>query len=262
MNKIASILLCLLLIAGNALAQSPLDKIVNRGTLKVGVTGNQPPFSLTKSDGSMIGFEIDLANRLATEMGVRAEFVKLSFDNLMNALATDQVDVIMSGMTMTTARNTQVAFVGPYIVSGKSILSKSVIFTNKENSMELNRKKMTIATMAGTTSEDYVRENYPSAKVTTVSNYDEAVDLILKNKADVMISDYAECVFASFKYQDKNLKVMKDLLETEPIGMAVKPDLLMLNLLENFLKNMDETGDLEDLEAKWFRSGSWFAELD
>ena len=121
---------------------------------------------------------------------------------------------------------------------------------------------MKIVTLAGTTSEDYVRENYPAAKVSIVSNYDEAVQLILKNDVDVMISDYAECVFASFKYQDKNLKVMQDLLETEPIGMAVKPDLLMINLLENFIKTMDETGELEQLESKWFRSGSWFTDLD
>ena len=264
MNKINSIFaLSILLFFGTLCnAQSPLQTIVDRGSIIIGVSGNQPPFSLSKADGSMIGFEIDLANKLAEQLGVRAQFVKLPFDNLMGALEEGKVDIIMSGMTMTTQRNTKFAFVGPYIVSGKSILSKSVIFTSKENSMELNRKKMKIATMAGTTSEDYVRENYPAAKVTTVSNYDEAIDLILKNNVDVMISDYAECVFASFKYQDKNLRVMQDLLVTEPIGMAVKPDLLMLNLLENFLKMMEETGDLEDLEAKWFRSGSWFTELD
>lgn len=262
MKKTILVLLLSVIASITINAQNSIQSILDRGTLLVGLSGSQPPFSMQKANGELIGFEIELATQLAEELEVGIEFVQLPFDNLMDALLNNKVDIVMSGMTMTPLRNSKVAFVGPYIVSGKSILSKSTIFTNRGNLVEINRKKVKIATMAGTTSEEYVRTQFPAAKVITVPNYDDAVDLILKGNADLMISDYAECVFASFKYQDKDLKVMQDLLVTEPIGMAVNPDLLMINMLENFLKTMEETGDLEELETKWFRSGSWFAELE
>ena len=102
-----------------------LSRIVESGTFKVGMSGTQPPFTVVSKSGSLIGYEVDLANLLANAMGVKAEFVQKPFGELLSALEKGEIDAIMSGMTMTPKRNLQAAFVGPYIVSGKSILTTS-----------------------------------------------------------------------------------------------------------------------------------------
>ena len=109
----------------NGFAQETLKKVAERGELRVGMTANQPPFTMKAKDGSVIGYEADLANMLAAAMGVKLTIVETPFPELLNALISGKVDVVMSGMTMTFERNMKVAFAGPYLLSGKSILTKS-----------------------------------------------------------------------------------------------------------------------------------------
>ena len=94
----------------NGFAQETLKKVAERGELRVGMTANQPPFTMKAKDGSVIGYEADLANMLAAAMGVKLTIVETPFPELLNALETGKVDVVMSGMTMTFERNMKVAF--------------------------------------------------------------------------------------------------------------------------------------------------------
>ena len=118
----------ILILAGNLTlaASSPvLDRIASNGVLKVGMSGDQAPMNAKSRSGQLIGLEVDLANILASAMGVRAELVVKPFPELLPALKAGEVDVVMSGMTITADRSADFSFVGPYTLSGKSILTKS-----------------------------------------------------------------------------------------------------------------------------------------
>ena len=133
MRKFAGLILVLALVFGGTAAiaaeDAPvLSRIVKAGEFRVGVSGNQPPFVVKDKSGELIGFEVDLANLLADAMGVELKLVEKPFAQLLPALETGEVDAVMSGMTMTPARNLRVAFVGPYLISGKSLLSKSSLW--------------------------------------------------------------------------------------------------------------------------------------
>ena len=70
--------------------------------------------------------------------------------------------------------------------------------------------------------------------------------------------DSTECIFASLKYTEDNLLVLNSTFTNERIGIALPPDdALLINLVENFLGELRESGELDLLENKWFRSGSW-----
>ena len=77
-----------------------LSRIVESGTFKVGMSGNQPPFSVISKSGSLIGYEVDLANLLADAMGVEVEFVQKPFGELLPALEKGEIDVIAAGMAI------------------------------------------------------------------------------------------------------------------------------------------------------------------
>ena len=109
--------------AGAFAADSTLARIVENDELRVGTSGAQPPFSLVSKSASSSASTSISPTLIADAMGVEVTFVQKPFGQLLDALEKGEVDIIMSGMTMTPARNLRVAFVGPYMVSGKSILT-------------------------------------------------------------------------------------------------------------------------------------------
>jgi len=110
------------LTAVSAPAGAVLDRIVQKGELTVGTSGNQLPFSVTTKEGDIMGLDADLATLMAAAMGVKVKFNTMPFSELLPALKAGKVDVVLSGMTITPERNLKVAFVGPYFISGKSII--------------------------------------------------------------------------------------------------------------------------------------------
>ncbi|MGD8228491.1 MAG: transporter substrate-binding domain-containing protein, partial [Desulfobacteraceae bacterium] len=102
-----------------------INRIQQKGELVVGTAGSMPPFNMTTKEGKIIGFEPDLAEYLAGSMGVKLRLETMPFADLIPALETGKVDMVMSSMTMLTERNMKVAFVGPYFISGKSLLTKT-----------------------------------------------------------------------------------------------------------------------------------------
>ena len=110
---------------GPASAGTAMNRILQRGELVVGITGNQPPLSATAKDGNVIGLDADIARAISSNMGVKLTFSKMTFAELLPALENGKVDLIISSMTMTLERNLKVAFVGPYYVSGKPATSKT-----------------------------------------------------------------------------------------------------------------------------------------
>lgn len=265
MNKIkAGIILIVttLLFVANVNAQEVIDNIMKNGELRVGMTGTQPPYSIESEDGDLIGYEVDLANLLAEALGVELKIERMPFKELLPSLQANKVDIIMSGMTMTTARNTQVIFLGPYIYSGKSILTMAHIFIEVENTNELNKGSIKITTMSGSTSEKFVLTNMPKAKLLAESNYDDCYKLLMDGKADILLADFSLCRYTILRNPDAGLETFDEPFTKEPIGMAIKhTDPLFLNLLNNFLTQLDADGTLEDLNDKWFWEDEWISKV-
>lgn len=246
------------LIATQAYAQKILDEITESEKLKVGLSGTQPPYSMEATDGMLIGYDVDLALLIADAMDVELELVQIPFSDLLASLKVGKVDIVLSGLGMSTERNMQFAFVGPYHMSGLSVLSKSSEFTSRNTVGSMNAKKNKIATLKNSTSEVYVKSQFPEAKIMTVANYDEAVEMLRKDEIAAMIADFSECTFASFKHPEDRLLVMRDLLTTERVGIALSPeDPLFVNLISNLFNEFQETGVFTNLENTWFVDSSW-----
>jgi polar amino acid transport system substrate-binding protein len=244
-------------------SDSPVTKrIESSQTLRVGMTGKQPPFNVRNKEGELIGFDVDLARLLSRALGVQLEIVEMPFAKLLPALEDNEVDIVMSGVTATLERNIRVPFVGPYHVSGKSILTKSDVLSTVTNAQEMNNERLSIAALRGSTSEMFVEAVLDKPKLTAVESYDEAVQLLLDGKIDALVADAPVCQLTVLRYPDKGLVTLRNPLTVEPIGIAVAPgDPLLVNLLENYLTALEGTGALEQLEKKWFRSGGWLIQL-
>ncbi|MGD8471501.1 MAG: transporter substrate-binding domain-containing protein, partial [Desulfobacteraceae bacterium] len=114
-----------LVLVTSATAGIIMDRILKKGELVIGTTGSQPPLNATTKDGKIIGLDADIAKGIAMNMGVKIQFETMPFVELLPALHADKVDMILSSMTMTPERNLKVAFIGPYYISGKGLLTKT-----------------------------------------------------------------------------------------------------------------------------------------
>jgi polar amino acid transport system substrate-binding protein len=239
-----------------------LQRILTSGELRVGVSGNQPPLNMKSRTGSIIGLEIELVQALASSMGLRAAFVQKPFAELLPALEGGEVDLVISGMTITPERNARVAFAGPYLISGKSVLSKSKRIASVETPGELDNPSRSYAALAGSTSEAFVRDILPRARLVPTRDYDDAVALVLGDEVDAMVADYPICALSVLRHPEAGLSMLTTPFTLEPLGIALPAgDPLFVNLVENYLSTLEGTGLLTQLKAKWFSDGSWVAEL-
>jgi len=257
---------CMLLLAAalplNALAGDTLQRVIDFKVLKVGMSGNQPPMTMTNRDGGLMGFDVDLAKALADAMKVKLEIVPMPFSELLPALEQNKVDMVLSGLSITPERTEMVSFVGPYMMSGKSILTKNSVLAKIEASNDFNRKDLKLVALSKSTSAAFVRAVAPEAQLIEVGSYDDGVAMIRDGKADALVADMPLCVLSVMRYPDAGFTTLERPLTVEPVGIALgKNDPQFFNLVDNYLRAYEKTGILGKIRKKWFEDSSWVAAL-
>jgi polar amino acid transport system substrate-binding protein len=239
-----------------------LDRITRSGELRIGMTGEQPPLNMTSRSGELFGLEVALGRVLAGQMGVKARFVRLPFAQLLPAVESGEVDLVMSGMTITPRRNKRVAFVGPYYVSGKSLLTTSESVARVRQPSDLDQDSFRFAALAGSTSEDFVRNLLPNASLVTTPGLERGIAKVLAGEVDALVADRETCAVAVLRNPGRGLLATEVPLTVEPMGIALPPDdPLFANLLENYLDALEGTGMLEEATAYWFENPAWLKSL-
>lgn len=243
-------------------ASPVLDRIQKRGELIVGTMGNMPPLNMTAKDGEIFGLEPDLARMMANAMNVKVKFITKPFSELLPALRAGEVDMVLSGMTITPKRNMEVAFVGPYFISGKAFLTKVKTIALAKKTAEVNSPNTKIVTLKDSTSQTFAETFLDKTTLFTTGTYDEAVEMVLKDKVQAMIADYPICVVSVFRYPEAGLLSVVTPLTYEPIGIAIPAnDPLLMNWTTNTLNSIEASGNLDELRLKWFAKGSWIDKL-
>lgn len=252
----------LFLISIAVVSASTLDSVIDRGSLRVGLTGEQPPFAMVDLRGELMGAEIDLARAIGGMLEVEVEFIQMPFSDLLPAIDAGTVDVVLSGMTINAERSANFAFAGPYFVSGKTILIKEENQTEIQEAAALNSADLTITVLAESTSEIFVRNNMPDAQLLPTSSYEEAVKAVIDEQADLLVADMPICIVTAMRYPEERLRVHPRPFTIEPIGIALDDaDPRFVRLLDQYLDALERGGFLRQLEKKWLRSGDWISRL-
>jgi len=241
---------------------SNLDRIAKNGVLRVGTAANMPPLNMLNKSDVPMGLDVDLARYIASAMGVELSLEIKPFAELLPALEADEVDMIISGMTITPERNMKVAFAGPYHISGKALLTKFKSLVTSEDTAKLNSEAFAYTALEGSTSAELVKTLMPKARLVTAKNYDEAVAMVLANKVDALVADYHVCVLSLLRHPDEGLVSLITPFTYEPLGIALPAgDAQMINWMNNFLNTMRESDELIKLKLKWIEDPSWLVNL-
>jgi polar amino acid transport system substrate-binding protein len=239
-----------------------LDRILQKGEIIVGTAGSMPPLNMTTKEGEVIGLEPDMAQAIATAMDVKLRLETMPFAELLPSLEEGRIDMIMSGMTINSKRNLKVAFVGPYLASGKAFLTKIKTIAAVDDTTEINSPGTKLAALKGSTSQLFVETVLFNTTLVTVRDYDEGVGMVIRDEVHALVADYPICVVSVIRYPDEGLMSVNTRLTYEPLGIAMPAnDPHLVNWTENFLKSLEGSGALEMLKKRWFEDTSWLNKL-
>jgi ABC-type amino acid transport substrate-binding protein len=246
----------------NTMAGETLARVVDFRVLKVGMSGNQPPMNTVNRDGVLMGMDVDLAKALAAAMRVQLKIEQMPFGQLMEALEQKKVDMVISGMAITPERTEMASFVGPYMVSGKSILTKDTVLAKVSAMEEVNRDNLKLAALRNSTSASFVSTVAPQASLVEIEDYDEGIKMLREDKIDGMVADMPICQLSVMRYPDAGFVTLERPLTIEPFGIAIsKNDPQFLNLVQNYLDGFGKLGIMTKLQQRWFEDSSWIAAL-
>lgn len=226
-------------------AAAPAQKV-----LRVGTEPSFAPFEFAKEGSKeLIGYDIDLINAVGKRMGYKVEISSMGFDGLIPAIQAGNLDVAISGFTITEERKKAIDFSDSYYTSGLTIL------VNKDNNSikslsDLEGKK--VGCQIGTTGEMKSR-TIKNAKVVAFNANTEAI-MELRNKGvDAVINDAPVNDYFLNQGGSKDCKVVGEKMEAEEYGIVMKKGSKLVAEVNKTLADMKKDGEFDKIYSKWFK---------
>ena len=237
--------------------ESTLEQVLQRGVLKVGMD-TFVPWAMKDKNGELIGFEIDVATRLAQDMGVKVQFVPTQWDGIISALQTGKFDVIIGGMGIVPKRNIKVNFSIPYDHTGMSLVAHKELAKGFATIADFNRPEIALAVKIGATPVMAARKFMPQAHLKQFNTEAQVYQELLNGRVHAVVASAPTPAFYALKYPDKLFLPLTGTFTREPIGFAVrKGDVDTLNFFDNWIRVVESEGWLAERKHYWFETREW-----
>lgn len=220
-------------------------------TLRVGLSPDYPPLAY-KDQGQLTGIDVVAAEVLGQQLNRKIEFVEKDFTQLIPALQAGQIDIIMSGMTITPERSEKVSFSKPYLSAGQMAIIRFADAGQFGFKGAMFRPGARIAVQKSTTSEQYAAESLKNADITLCDSSAEAFSLLKRGKVDFLLHDAATSWLLATDRSKEDLMSLNTELTDEKLGWAVKKDnAALLQAVNQQLGIMQKNGMLRAIINKW-----------
>lgn len=233
--------------------KSRLHKILSSGTLRVGTTGDFNPMTIRDpATRSYKGFEIDSANQLAKDLGVKVEFVPTDWKTLIAGIVADKYDIAMSGTSMNVKRAKAVGYTLPYVYVG------TVPMTLKSNAgrfktwADANKPGVKVAVILGTVFSEQAEVAFPNARIVKIEAPATAYQEVLSGRADVTITSNIDASKLVQKYPNLTTFGGGNLRNRRPLAyITAQDDYTWINFLNNWVMMKQTSGFFDELATKW-----------
>lgn len=214
-----------------------LDEIKKDGTINIGVFSDKNPFGYVDENGDYQGYDVYFANRLAKDLGVKANYVSTEAANRIEYLQTGKVDVILANFTVTDERKEEVDFALPYMNVALGLVSRN---DNVVKSLDNWNKDDKIIIISGTTAETYLTENYPDIPLQKFDSYATAKEAFENGTGVAWANDNTEVI--AFSLQNDSYTVgIPSLGSNDTIAPAVtKGNTTLLDWINEDIKKLGE----------------------
>ncbi len=237
--------------------EAMLEQVMKRGALRAGMS-TFVPWAMQDKSGNFIGFEIDVANRLARDMGVKAEFIPTKWSGIIPALLTGKFDIIIGGMGIRPERNLKVNFSIPYDYTGMSIVAHRKLAAGFRKLDDFNSPAVSIASRTGTTAAAAAKRFMPKATLRLFDDESQAFQELLLGRVYAVVASAPLPAYQAIAHPDRLFLPLKDDFTREPIGFALrKGDFDSLNFLDNWIRVTEAEGWLAERKQYWFGTKEW-----
>ena len=254
--KAAALLAWSLSLAAPADARS-LQEVRNHGTLRVGVA-LAAPWAMRDAEGKLTGFEIDVANKLAADMRVRAQIVVYEFDDLIPALEAGEIDIVAAGLAIKSERALHVNFSQPYATTGIALATNSTRTSSVQRFEDLDAETFKIAAVENSVAVALARRLLPNANLVLFASTEEASAALLEGSVDGYLEDEPVPTFLSLEHAGTiDLPLARPLLQARA-GFAVnKGDADFPAFLNAWIVEREDDTWLPTTQRYWFKSLEW-----
>ena len=238
-------------------SESVVETIKKRGALKVGMS-TFVPWAMRDRNGELVGFEIDVAKKVAADMDVDVEFVPTSWDGIIPALIAGKFDVIIGGMSVRPQRNLTINFTIPYAHSGMGIAANKAMAADMKWPDDYDSADVTFSCRRGATSCNDVDRLFPKATVRRFDDDVQAFQEVLNGNAHAVLSSYPKPVeWASGNPEHIFLPTTDNLSQGDEAFGLRKGDPDALNFFSNWILVNTTNGWLEERHHYWFKTRDW-----
>lgn len=222
--------------------------------LRVGCDAAFAPFTYTDDKGKLIGFDVDLINAIAKEMGYTVDMKGYPFDGIIPTLMTNNIDLIISGFTISPERAERVDFSDPYYRCGLTYLVMKDDAKKYDSFDKL--EKAEICTQIGTTGALYLQKTMEKPDLKQFNTPPETYLELQNGGCDVVVNDRpVNDFFLAQHPKNKEFVVSHDIesAQSEYYGIAVaKGNKELLSVINEGLKRLVENGEFGKISTKWF----------
>ena len=245
-----------LLLAGSLVAQPAraggVDEIIKAGVLRVCTPGDYKPFAFARPDGTYEGIDVDLMQSLATSLGVKVEWVKTTWANMMADFTGNKCDIAVGGISVTLDRQKRVAFSTPYMVNGKTPLVRCADVQKYQSVADIDKPGVKVIANPGGSNERFAKANFKQAALTIHSDNIGIFDEVLKGNADVFVTESAEAIVQ--QRQKPGLCAVnpdKPLQYGEMAYMLPRGDVVTKEYIDQWLHLAKASGEYQRVVARW-----------
>ena len=243
-------------------SESVVETIKKRGALKVGMS-TFVPWAMRDKNGELVGFEIDVAKKVAADMEVDVEFVPTSWDGIIPALIAGKFDVIIGGMSVRPQRNLTINFTIPYAHSGMGIAANKAMAADMKWPDDYDSADVTFSCRRGATSCNDVDRLFPKATVRKFDDDVQAFQEVLNGNAHAALSSYPKPVeWANDNPEHIFLPTTDNLSQGDEAFGLRKGDPDALNFFSNWILVNTTNGWLAERHHYWFKTRDWEGQVN
>ena len=246
---IMSLMLMVSIFVSSFGADKSLEKIKDKGYFIVGLDATFAPMGYRDENGEIVGFDVDLAKEVAKRMGVEVQFKSCEWDAIIFDLRSKNIDMVWNGMTITPAREKQVAFTKPYLSNNQ------IIFVRKgeEKATVKDLAGKVVGVQMGSSGSQSVEDNPIKNEIKELKKYATNVEALMDLEAgrlDAVVMDEVSGKYYNSKKDTLNYSVEN--LAQEGYGVALrKQDKALLDEINSKIDEIKADGTFENLKNKW-----------
>ena len=218
--------------------------------LRVGITPDYPPV-IFKTDNKILGIEVDLAFRLADQLDRQVQFVELLWESQIPALLRNEIDIIMSGMSVTPARQVRIVFSEPYHQIKLWALVRAKDSSKYASMLDIKQNAPIIGVKRGTTGDAFVTKNFPSAQKIEFEDPTFAPSSLVRERVDVFVHDEPAILWLASENESELVPIPLD-SPSEYLAWGMRRgDLAFMEAVNSILQGWKDDGTLNYVLQRW-----------